>query len=340
MPTTSTQAEDDAQEQKQGSTNPTNIPPSNHKRSKDVFGSLYDDKSASSEHGQASSPTTSSSTAPTQQHIVEVIKTLYDSIKVVAVTDCPVHPGRAFCDCPAGVNCLRASDINHCKSNIFMRYWDIKLLGGSQHAFNYTGDQASHDTFVGTEGKTPREFAKAFMKSAPISELFATSGRLNDTIQAMVKYWIVRNAQWKAKYITREEAHKKWLFDAYDMSDMKKISREDLMEDMDSKWEVGEAIPTFECKYGPPGHECMVVLMPCGTVGGSATMKILDIKRCHAPCAVVDAHENELVEQAVRGCISQYYGQDIPAGELQTFGTVQELKEFAKSRGDSGGGEH
>ena len=267
-------------------------------RIQDTFASLYDEGSTGSETSQDPTPTTD---APSKQHIDEALQSLHDSIKIVAVTDCPVHIARSFCSCAAGLASLAPSAINHYKVNIFQTQFDALLLGGCKPAFNYAGewDLASHRTFTETVGKTPQQFVRGFLQQMPIKEHFDPRVMLNDTVQAMIDYWVVRNAQWKAKYGTREKASKAWFEETYDKSRMQTISGAD--EFLQGDLEAGNAIMTHKLYYGPSAHRCMVNMIPLRKVGNLYPMKVVRSVRCHENCPVMGPQqEHETVQQYAR----------------------------------------
>ncbi|KAK3722541.1 hypothetical protein LTR37_002533 [Vermiconidia calcicola] len=280
-------------------------------------------------------------TAPSQQRIDEVCAYLYNSIKVVAVSDCPKHPARTYCDCPAGIASLRPSDIRHCKINLFRLFWDIQILGACEGAWDYDGSQASHHVFVGKVGKTPKHFARAFLKEGgggQIGVLFQPTSKLSETVQAMVDYWIVRNSQWKATYSSREEAEDKWPNDAYDVASCTtKLSDIDLME-----WEKakGGAVHTVEYTYGPPGHKCVIHTCPFGDVGAGFAIKLLGVKSCHQPCPITDPLYKEALRVHVVRILKRYGKEPGPSGRL-TFNHPDEIREMVgrkKSSKPGGGG--
>ncbi|KAK3700724.1 hypothetical protein LTR37_015806 [Vermiconidia calcicola] len=272
--------------------------------------------------------TETSPAAPSQQRIDEVCNKLFHSIKVNAVTDCPVHPARDFCDRPAGLAALSASDVRHSKINLFGLFWDVQLPGGCVHAYDYTGDQNSHHVFVEKVGKTPKHFARSFLKeggSGTVGVLFVPSGRMNETVVAMVEYWVVRNAQWKALYSSREEAHETWLKDTYDLS-RQSPRFENVADMMLEKPEVGSMIPTYECQYGPPGHVCTIHLMPFKDIAGGITVKVLALEKCHVPCPISAPRDDHSREQ----------GADVNSRQLRGFDDVQQYKEFVKDKASGG----
>ena len=90
---------------------------------------------------------------------------------------------------------MRPSDHAWCK-----RIWCCmtfeNLLLQKEHAWNYTGDLASHDIFINAEGMTPKHFIHKYIQEGSMRHLMAPSGKLNDTVQAMLELWVARNKQW------------------------------------------------------------------------------------------------------------------------------------------------
>ena len=240
-------------------------------------------------------PTT---TGPSPAVIDEAARKLHDSIKVIGVIGCPKHPQRAFCNCQAAIASLGPSSIQHSKVNMFTRGWDSHLLH-TEHAFDYTGDKASHDAFVAKEKVTPKKFAKNFLaQNDMVKQLFAPSSHVNGTVVAMVNYWTTRNAQWKAKYGTREAAKENWDRDTYDNSKVRTVPR--LGEKFRDMRRTGGMIMSYETDYGSPEHSCSITLMPYGDLGtGEFLMLIVEHKGCHAPCAVMDPYERKLVADII-----------------------------------------
>lgn len=154
-------------------------------------------------------------------------------------------------------------------------------------------------------------------------------------MQAVVDYWVVRNAQWKAKYGTREKANEEWFRETYDMSHSRTLDGADLME---GTMGAGEAVMASECWYGPPGHRCMVFLLPVGDTGNGFTMRVLDATPCHEDCAVMGRKEEvEAMEVFARRYYYERYGRH--GGAFQTFANTDELrKEIEKSKGQGSAG--
>lgn len=259
---------------------------------------------------QTSNNESTFASVPSKSRIAEGIKTLHDSIKVISVTDCPrsEHFSRPFCDCPAAMASLKPGDSNRCKFD-FQMHFDAELLGGCEYAFDYIGgNQASRDTFAEKVGKSPMQFARAFLQRPVVKDMFAPRATLGDTVEAMVEYWVLRNAQWKADYGTREKAQKAWFLKAYPNSSAQFVKMP--MSLMEDKPKPGGVVMTSECWYGPPAHRCMLHLYILGNIGGKFTMKVIDSKRCHPNCPVMGPQqEQEAVQQFTKKYAESETGQ-------------------------------
>jgi hypothetical protein len=233
--------------------------------------------------GQSPSPS-----VPSKERIDEVYNTLYDSVKVVGVYECQDHPQKHVCSRSASLKTLTPPAVHYYKTKYLIGIWDVTLLGENAHAFVYRGDQASHHEFTQKMGMTPKHWAREFIKeNKVIKGLFEPSGRLENTIKALCEYWVVKITEWLGKYGTQKAAAAAVLVEGHPVVDDQvslKLQSLDMMEDLPT---MGGVMDTYEIKFGPPGHECEILLLPFKAKGGEFGVEMVGAKRCHKPCATM-----------------------------------------------------
>ena len=82
---------------------------------------------------------------------------------------------------------------------------------------------ASHDAFVTINGATPLQDAEKFFGGG-LAFNFGPSGEKTDMFKAMVQFWIMRTATWKATYSSAKKVEEQWLSKEYDITDTMSFS--------------------------------------------------------------------------------------------------------------------
>ncbi|KAK5124781.1 hypothetical protein LTR85_001494 [Meristemomyces frigidus] len=225
----------------------------------------------------------------------EVVDRLFSSVKVIAATDCKKHRKVQLCDCPLALAALSPDDIVHCKTEYFQQTWENYLLHAS-HAFDYDGSQQAHHAFTATEGMTPKHFARAFLQCGGRKQMFAPAGRLQDTVIAMVEFWVMRVKQWRETYGgDAKTAKDKWVDDEYPghRLDSMNFPRNWYTPEQYAQFKPGSTVHLMDFECGPPAHRTTVTLTPienreeCRTEEFKVSMMkigIVAIKRCHEDC--------------------------------------------------------
>ena len=258
---------------------------------------------------------------------------LCNSFKVVAVTDCPEHPDRTICDCEAALELLTLEATHYVKSKFFLLAWDAYLLTNEscEHAFRYSGDQESHHIFASNVGDTLKHFARAWLQEAGFLELFVPAGRLQDTVQALVNYWVVRNAQWQHVYGTLAHATQKWVAEKYDTLDRVEVEDSDLLRG-NHHLKAGDRIETVKCEYGPPDHRCTAYVTPTMNAVGGVAIQISRRDECHENCAVMKTEHDEALKQICRRLARDGgdAGSESSNSKTKLFSSMDELLTYAR----------
>nr|POF11639.1 hypothetical protein CFP56_44477 [Quercus suber] len=170
--------------------------------------SEYFSSETSCNNSTSSLPTTPE---PSAEEIVATITTLCESLKVISAPICPTHPELFMCSCPDAVATHNPSMLSQLKRQTFCRLFDAEVLRFTTHAFDYDGSQEAHRIFVHKTGATPKHWLRDWLQTSVAATLFAPVGKQRDTIAALLDYWVLRTAQWRARYTSlRAAAESPW----------------------------------------------------------------------------------------------------------------------------------
>lgn len=214
-----------------------------------------------------------------------------------------------FCQCP-----VAAKDIPRLNPKVNKRVWYClpleELLLSKQHAWNYTGDKATHDQFVAAEGMTPKHFIRQHLQTHILTkDTLAPSSKLIVTIKASLDFWLARNKQWREKYGDRETAWEKWPQDEYEQFATDSTnSRSSALGGFEDEPEVGQVykhmvrVPCVVRTMGRDSHRFKVLLAklhPSDVNGSTPYGVCVDrIEWCHKECKIA---QRMMEEELPRG---------------------------------------
>jgi len=148
-------------------------------------------------------------------------------------------------------------------------------------AYEYDGSQEAYHTFTARVGKTPKHSARDWLQKGLVSPILAPTGRVKDTIEAMLGYWVMRQAQWNIACGSWEKTSKCWFADEYGI---RKLTSEAPDPDDDHSVNhlvTADGLVRAEIGFGPPGHECLLELSPEGSFAAGFQCKIVELEMCH-----------------------------------------------------------
>jgi hypothetical protein len=188
-------------------------------------------------------------------------------------------------------------------------------------AYDYDGTKESEATFEEKTGQAPKQFARAFVQREP--QMFGPSGTLQDLVEAMLKFWTMRTALWKAQYNSRKDALEKWLPETYDLSDEESISFAGIEDLIDCK--KGDILDPYDFTFGEKDHQCTVILLPLTKLTKGFALKIMGFERCHEACNVSREVMESNLKRGTREIARSSKGLEVATSNIQR-GSVAEMR--------------
>jgi hypothetical protein len=188
-------------------------------------------------------------------------------------------------------------------------------------AYDYDGTKESETTFEAKTGQTPKQFAHAFVQREP--QMFGPSGTLQDLVEAMLEFWTIRAALWKAQYSSRKDALEKWLPETYDLSDEQSISFTGIEDLIDCQ--KGDVLAPYDFTFGEKDHPCTVILLPLTKLTKGFALKIMGFERCHEACNVSREVMESNLRRGTRDIARSSKGLEVAISNIQR-GSVAEMR--------------